>query len=171
MVAPATHDAPNLKTSLMALRDKGLDEVLFKEYSSWARHHHTLIWASAAFGTTVQATILLLYDQLDQISYTVAACGGLLLLLATHKLAEGNRGQWADYKSVANLIEENWNLRKAGHSGQLNVISRERPSVQTWRTFLYFVLAGILVVTVAAKWVDQTENQTRNPSKVAPSSP
>ena len=127
---------------------------LFKEYSAWARHHHTLVWTAAAFGGTIQLVTLSLFKDLDPWPYTSVAAGSLMLLYIAHKLADGNRRQWEDYKSVPNLIEQRWGLRyEDALNTQLNEVERKRDvRVQFWRSALYVAWALILVATIVAKW-------------------
>ena len=141
--------------ALRMLSDPSRD-ALFKEYSAWARHHHTLVWTSAAFGVAIQLAILTLYNDLERVSYTVVAGGGLLLLAISHKLAEGNRCQWANYKSVPNLIEASWDLRIPGSETALNKVAQQKPvRVQPWRRNLYLTFAAIVAATIVVKWLVQ----------------
>lgn len=129
-------------------------ELLFKEYTAWARHHHSLVWIVTAFGVTIQLTTLSLFNDLGPCPYTSVAVGSLVLLLITNMLAEGNRRQWQDYKSVANLIEVHWGLRDPDAlNTQLNEVERRKDiRVQLWRTRLYVVWALILAATIVVKW-------------------
>ncbi len=142
-------------TRLEKLNDS-TKELLFREYSAWARHHHVLVWTVAAFGVTIQLATLSLFKDLAPCSYTLVALGSLVLLFIANKLADGNRRQWQDYKSVANLIEMHWGLRDPNAlDTQLNEVERRRDvRVQPWRTRLYWAWALILAATIVVKWVD-----------------
>lgn len=149
-------------------------DLLFKEYSAWARHHHTLIWTAAAFGISIQVVTLLMYKDLTPWPYTIMAVGSLVLLFVAHKLAEGNRQQWQDYKSVANLIEAAWDLRIAGTNAKLNAVDRPKDvRVQVWRRALYIAFAFIVGATILVKWFDQVHypqspNQGMHPTTQKP---
>ena len=157
MTAKPTSKSTEPKLESEKLLELGIStqELLFKEYSAWARHHHVLVWTATAFGVTILLATIILYKDLEPLPYTAAALGSLVLLYCSHMLAEGNRRQWQDYKSVPNLIEASWKLRKPGSQTQLNMVDRQREiRVQPWRLRLYWTLAIIVLVTIIVKWVE-----------------
>ena len=132
--------------------------MLYKQYSEWARHHHTLVWVAASFGVGISLGALTIFEKinLNKLQFTLVGVACLGFLYICHRIAEGNRIQWINHWRFLNAVEAYWGARDFADN-QSGPLLGFRPNqraggTRTWRIALMCACAATWTCAIILKW-------------------
>jgi hypothetical protein len=99
------------QTSQVAQMEKDQALLVYEQYSTWARHLHTMIWLASSFGVGICVGGLVLFKDLSPPHFAAAGVACVAILYYCHCIAEGSRRQWESHWRLLNALEAHWKLR------------------------------------------------------------
>lgn len=129
--------------------------MLYKQYSEWARHHHTLVWVAASFGVGISLGALTLFEKLNRRQFTALGIASFIVLYICHLLAEGNRAQCMNHWRFLNTVEAHWGVRDFTNNAKgplVGFLPNQRPgSTKSARVALMWACAGAWILAIVLK--------------------
>lgn len=129
--------------------------MLYKQYSEWARHHHTLVWVAASFGVGISLGGLTLFEKLNRRQFTALGIASFIVLYVCHLLAEGNRAQFINHYRFLNIVEAYWGVRDftTNPNGPLlGFLPNQQPGrAKSARVALMWACAGAWILAIVLK--------------------
>lgn len=145
----------HLQKGISKLNDEE-KRILYGEYSQWARHYHTLVWTTAALAVSIVLGGVALLRDTGAVVYTFVGLGCIALLVLFHRIAEGNRTQWADGVRVMNAVEVVWGVRDNENNPHGPLSKRpsgsDRQATRHARRHLFLTSGVLSIIAVILKW-------------------